>query len=52
MKEGIIKPSYSLLEVINKPVEKFIGLFFLGNKQKKNLIFNEYLNIFSDKAKF
>ena len=52
LKEAIIEPEVRLEDVIKNPVEKYIGLFFLGNKQKKSLIFNDYMNIFESKYDF
>ena len=52
LKQAIIEPEVRLEDVMKNPVEKYIGLFFLGNKQKKFLIFNEYMKIFESKYDF
>lgn len=52
LKNDIIRPNVSLYKVYTSPIEKWIALFFLGEKQKKELIFDEFMAIFPDTEDF
>lgn len=46
---SIIDPEeVSLEKVFKEPIDKWIALFFLGNKQQKDLIFKDFMQIFDN----
>ena len=46
LKEQIITEEINIIDIFNDPIEKWIALLFLGNRQKKYLLFDEFLDIF------
>ena len=48
----IIEWSVPLEKIYISPIEKWIALFFLGNKQQKDIIFTEFMNIFPERIDF